>query len=80
MRLLARYIVLKNKWRKFEKSIDKPSIVCYNDQAFKRERQTILENDTENEQEAKQSIREKLSETLGWLKVLAHLRLIEIVD
>ena len=41
---------------------------------------TILENDTENEQEAKQSIREKLSETLDWLRVLAHLRLIEIVD
>ena len=45
-----------------------------------RERQTILENDTENEQEAKQSIRDKLSETLVKLRVLAHLKRNEIVD
>ena len=49
----------------FEKSIDKWGNLCYNDQAVNEraqntpEQRTILENDTENnEQEAKQSIRE----------------------
>ena len=45
----------------FKKALDKRLGTWYYSQAVS-ETATILENDTENEQEAKQSIREKLSE------------------
>ena len=56
----------------FKKVLDKRLGTWYYSQAVS-ETATILENDTENEQEAKQSIREKIErKTLNASEVLAH--------